>query len=75
MMQAVEEEATTPGDPTKFKGKKSKATAKKGSGSSQWDILRSSGIPEEELPQFRFGVLINRVCLSILFHVSYVWRL
>ena len=49
----VEEEAAGPKDPTKFSGKKSKATAKKGQGSTQWDILRSSGIPEAELPEFR----------------------
>jgi hypothetical protein len=54
MLQAVEEEAAGPKDPTKFSGKKSKATAKKGQGSTQWDILCSSGIPAEELPKFRF---------------------
>ncbi|BDA46666.1 Leucine-tRNA ligase, cytoplasmic [Coccomyxa sp. Obi] len=52
-VEVVEEEAAAPKDPTKFAGKKSKATAKKGAGSTQWDILRSSGIPEAELPQFR----------------------
>lgn len=52
-IQVVEEEAAAPKDPTKFSGKKSKATAKKGQGSTQWDILRSSGIPEGELPEFR----------------------
>lgn len=39
-------------DPTKFVAKKSKAAAKKGTGSTQWDILRMSGIPEEEIAQF-----------------------
>ncbi len=40
-------------DPAKFSGKKSKAVAKKGAGSTQWDILVRSGIPEAEVPQFR----------------------
>jgi len=39
-------------DPTKFKGSKSKVAAKKGPGATQWDILKSSGIPEEEIPAF-----------------------
>ncbi|GAB4822876.1 hypothetical protein N2152v2_009922 [Parachlorella kessleri] len=39
-------------DPTKFGGKKSKAAAKKGAGNTQWDILKMSGIPQEEIPQF-----------------------
>lgn len=38
-------------DPTKFGGKKSKAAAKKGVGSTQWDILKMSGIPEDEIAQ------------------------
>jgi leucyl-tRNA synthetase len=40
-------------DPTKFVGKKSKAQAKKGPGATQWQILRQSGIPEDEIPAFR----------------------
>ena len=40
-------------DPAKFSGKKSKAAAKKGAGSTQWDILIRSGIPEAEVPRFR----------------------
>ncbi|KIZ04294.1 leucyl-tRNA synthetase [Monoraphidium neglectum] len=40
-------------DPTKFSGKKSKAAAKKGPGATQWQILRQSGIPEEDIPAFR----------------------
>jgi hypothetical protein len=40
-------------DPAKFSGKKSKAAAKKGAGSTQWDILVRSGIPEAEVPKFR----------------------
>lgn len=39
-------------DPTKFVAKKSKAAAKKGVGNTQWDILKMSGIPEEEIAQF-----------------------
>ena len=42
-----------PTDPTRFSGKKSKAVAKKGTGSTQWDILKQSGILEAELPSFR----------------------
>lgn len=38
-------------DPTKFTGKKSKAAAKTGPGSTQWEIMRMSGIPEDEIPQ------------------------
>ena len=54
-MQAPEGEgAPQPTDPTKFSGKKSKATAKKGAGSTQWDILKLSGIPEAEIPSFRY---------------------
>ncbi|GMH38163.1 hypothetical protein BSKO_06047 [Bryopsis sp. KO-2023] len=40
-------------DPSKFKGKKSKATAKSGTASYQWQILEMSGIPTEEIGQFR----------------------
>ena len=40
-------------DPTKFVAKKSKAAAKKGAGSTQWDILKMSGIPEGDIPQVR----------------------
>ena len=39
-------------DPTKFVAKKSKAVAKKGLGATQWEILKMSGIPEEEIPLF-----------------------
>lgn len=39
-------------DPTKFGAKKSKAVAKAGAANSQWDILKMSGIPEEEIPSF-----------------------
>ena len=53
--QAPEGEgAPQPTDPTKFSGKKSKATAKKGAGNTQWDILKLSGIPEAEIPSFRY---------------------
>ncbi|EFJ52544.1 hypothetical protein VOLCADRAFT_103034 [Volvox carteri f. nagariensis] len=40
-------------DPTKFSGKKSKAAAKKGPGAYQYDILKLSGIPEDQIPEFR----------------------
>lgn len=42
-------------DPTKFSGKKSKAAAKKGTGATQWQILKQSGIPEDQIPDFRWG--------------------
>jgi leucyl-tRNA synthetase len=40
-------------DPSKFVGKKSKVLAKKGTGATQWQILRQSGIPDDEIPAFR----------------------
>lgn len=46
--------AAGPADPTKFVGKKSKAVAKKGAGATQWEILAKSGIPESEIPEFRW---------------------
>lgn len=39
--------------PGQFVAKKSKAAAKKGPGSTQWAILKMSGIPEEDIPLFR----------------------
>lgn len=33
--------------------KKGKAAAKKGKGATQWDILKNSGIPEDEIPNFQ----------------------
>ena len=53
-MEEVEPEAAPQEtDPTKFSGKKSKAAAKQGPAATQWGILRSSDIPEEEIPKFR----------------------
>ncbi len=46
-------------DPTKFSGKKSKAAAKKGTAATQWQILKQSGIPEEEIPQFRCVMMVR----------------
>ena len=40
-------------DPSNFSGKKSKAAAKKGTGATQWEIMRLSGIPEDEIPAFK----------------------
>ena len=40
-------------DPTKFSGKKSKAAAKKGPGTYQYDILLKSDIPAAQIPAFR----------------------
>ena len=45
--------AAPPTDPTKFKATKGKVTSKKGKGATQWDILRNSGIPENEIHQFQ----------------------
>ncbi len=39
-------------DPTKFAAKKSKATAKAGTQTYQWDIMKSSGLGDEEIPPF-----------------------
>eukprot|EP00878_Enallax_costatus_P006705 GHUV01007030.1.p1 GENE.GHUV01007030.1~~GHUV01007030.1.p1 ORF type:complete len:1031 (+),score=336.93 GHUV01007030.1:253-3345(+) len=50
---AANGDAGAPVDPTKFVGKKSKAQSKKGPGATQWDILKRSGIQEEDIPQFR----------------------
>lgn len=44
-------------DPTKFKGKKSKAASKQGTAATQWGILAASGIPQAEIPDFRCNVL------------------
>lgn len=51
-VQPEQEEEAGSGDPTKFVAKKSKAAAKKGTGNTQWDILKMSGIPEEEIAEF-----------------------
>jgi leucyl-tRNA synthetase len=40
-------------DPAKFAGKKSKAAAKTGAGASQWEIMRLSGLADEEISAFR----------------------
>lgn len=45
-----EEESKT--DPTKFGAKKSKAAAKTGIENTQWEILKMSGIPEDDIPAF-----------------------
>ena len=39
-------------DPTKFVAKKSKAQAKAGTASYQWQIMQSSGIPDSDIPPF-----------------------
>ncbi|KAJ0987203.1 hypothetical protein J5N97_005559 [Dioscorea zingiberensis] len=38
--------------PDKFKGKRSKAAAKSGGDKSQWEIMKSFGIPESEISKF-----------------------
>ena len=51
--KAAEAQANAgPVDPTKFVAKKSKASAKKGTQSTQWGIMQASGIPEDEIPNF-----------------------
>jgi len=49
-------EAPQPGT---FVAKKSKAAAKKGTGSTQWAILQQSGIAPEDIPQFRFAYALS----------------
>ena len=49
---AAEAANAGPADPTKFVAKKSKATAKKGTQSTQWGIMQASGIADEEIPNF-----------------------
>ncbi len=49
--QAAADSATK--DPTKFVGKKSKAVAKSGSASTQWGIMKASGLSDDEIPAFR----------------------
>ena len=39
-------------DPTKFAAKKSKAVAKAGTAAYQWQIMKSSGVPEGDIPPF-----------------------
>ena len=39
-------------DPTKFVAKKSKAQAKAGTAAYQWQIMKSSGIEDSEIPPF-----------------------
>ena len=50
--EPVEPEAPTGGDAAKKKTK-GKVAAKKGKGTTQWDILKNSGIPEDEIPKFQ----------------------
>ena len=45
-------EAAKNADPTKFAAKKSKAVAKAGTAAYQWEIMKSSGVPESEIPPF-----------------------
>ena len=52
-------EAPQPGT---FVAKKSKAAAKKGTGTTQWAILQQSGISPEEIPKFRSACRMLRTC-------------
>ena len=59
--------------PRTFVAKKSKAAAKKGTGTTQWAILQQSGIPPEDIPQFRFAPasshsVCNSVCSAFATH-------
>lgn len=45
-------------EPGTFKATKSKAVAKKGKGATQWDILKNSGVPEDEIHQFQCELLL-----------------
>lgn len=52
-------------DPTQFKASKTKVAAKKGKGATQWAILGSSGIPEDEIAQFQCASLataLSSIC-------------
>mmetsp|Transcript_11578 Transcript_11578/g.31032 ORF Transcript_11578/g.31032 Transcript_11578/m.31032 type:complete len:945 (+) Transcript_11578:124-2958(+) len=51
-VEAKEEKEEKKGDPSKFHAKKSKVLAKTGKQVYQWNILKSIGVPEEEIPQF-----------------------
>lgn len=50
--QFPEKEETNNEKGVKAKSKKNKAAAKTGHAVRQWDILKSSGVPEEQIPQF-----------------------
>jgi len=52
LQDKTEENNSAQADPTKFIAKKSKAVAKQGKGATQWEILKMSGIPEDEIPKF-----------------------
>lgn len=48
--------------------KKSKVAAKKGKGATQWDILKNSGIPEDEIPNFQCVLIAHAApifCVSM----------
>lgn len=49
----AEVEAGSAGDEGAKKKTKGKVAAKKTKGTTQWDILRNSGIPEEDIPKFQ----------------------
>ena len=50
---AAADAAAAERDPAKFAGKKSKAVAKAGAGSTQWEIMRLSGVEPSDIPAFR----------------------
>lgn len=56
-------EAETPAPDVKVT-KKGKAAAKKGKGATQWDILKNSGIPEDEIPNFQCAARSSRHAIT-----------
>ena len=56
-MQAMQANGSVKADPTKFSGKKSKATAKKGGAKSQYATMLLNDIPKEEVADFRHALL------------------
>ena len=55
-MKAMQANGSVKADPTKFSGKKSKATAKKGGAKSQYATMLLNDIPKEEIANFRHAV-------------------
>ncbi|PON97504.1 Leucyl-tRNA synthetase, class Ia, archaeal/eukaryotic cytosolic [Trema orientale] len=47
------EDASDGAPPEKFKGKKSKAVSKSGGKVYQWEIMRSFGLPDSQIPEFQ----------------------
>jgi hypothetical protein len=73
--EATPAEGAAGGEGAKKKASKGKVAAKKGKGSTQYEVLKNSGIPEEEIPSFQcapFFValwLVKRPHMLQLMHV------